>query len=183
MIQPAIGLVEFMSIAKGIEACDAMLKKAQVELVEAHTICSGKYIVLITGDVDAVRSSVSRGLDVGGQTVVDTFLIPNVHPQVFMALRGTANIDSLQALGVIETFSAASCIVASDAAVKAADVDLMEVRLANGMGGKSFVTLTGEVGSVEAAVKAGTAVIADDGMLVSQVVIPRPHETMTRVVF
>jgi microcompartment protein CcmL/EutN len=160
-----------------------MVKVAEVDLVEAHTICSGKYMMLITGDVDAVHSSVNRGLDVGGSTVVDSFLIPNVHPQVFGALRASTPVEALKALGVIETFTAASAILAADAAVKAAEVSLMEVRCANGMGGKSFVTLTGEVGAVEAAVRAGVDIISADGMLVQQVVIPRPHETMARVVF
>ncbi|MFH0802497.1 MAG: BMC domain-containing protein [bacterium] len=181
-MQAAIGLVETMSIAKGIEACDGMLKMAEVDLVEAHPICAGKYIVLITGDVDAVRSSVGRGVEIAGGTLVDQLLIPNVHPQVILALSAGVPREALEALGVLETFTAASSILAADFAVKAAGVDLLEIRLARGMGGKSFVTLTGEVGAVQAAVRSGAEAISDDGALVQSVVIPRPHESMGRVI-
>jgi len=182
MPEPAIGMLEFNSICKGIETCDAMLKESAVELVQAMTICPGKYFVLITGDVDAVRSSLGRGREVAGVHLVDTFLIPNAHPQIFPALTSSTTVESLGALGVIETFSAASTILAADAAVKAAAVDLLEIRLANGMGGKSFVTLTGDVGAVEAAVAAGNAMVEEEGWLVHSTVIPRPHPTMGKVV-
>jgi microcompartment protein CcmL/EutN len=178
----AIGLLELNSIAKGIEVCDAMLKVAEVQLIEAHPICAGKYMVLVTGEVDAVRTSVQRGEEVGEVHVVDTFIIPNIHPQVAPALKASTDVDHLEALGVIETFSAASAIRAADVAVKAAEVDLLEIRLANGMGGKSFLTLTGIVGAVEAAVHAGIDLIKDEGLLVHSVIIPSPHEMMSRVI-
>jgi microcompartment protein CcmL/EutN len=179
---PAIGLVELNSIARGIEVCDAMIKVADVQLIEAHPICAGKFMVLITGDVDAVRTSVRRGEEVAEVNLVDTFVIPNVHPQVAPALKASTVVEGLDSLGVIETFSAASSILAADAAVKAADVQLLEIRLANGMGGKSFLTMTGSVGAVQAAVREALIVIRDDGMLVHSVVIPAPHEVMNRVV-
>lgn len=182
MQYPAIGLVELNSIARGIEVCDAMMKVAEVQLIEAHPICAGKYMALITGGVDAVRTSVERGREVGEQNVVDSFIIPNVHPQVAPALRASTIVEGLEALGVIETFTAASAIRVADVAVKAADVQLLEVRLANGMGGKSFLTLTGVVGAVQAAVRAGIDLIRDEGLLVHSVVIPSPHEAMSRVV-
>lgn len=178
----AIGFLELNSIARGIEACDAMLKAAAVELVESHPICPGKYMVLITGDVDAVRSSLKVGVEYASHNLVDTFLIPNVHERVIPALRAVTSVTELQALGVVESFSAASAILAADAAVKAAAVELLEIRLSNGMGGKSFFTLTGIVGAVEAAVKAAVEMLQSEGLLVNSVVIPSPHETMQRVV-
>lgn len=178
----SIGLVELNSIAKGIEVCDAMLKEAEVALIEAHPICPGKYMVLIGGGVDAVRTSINKGEEIGGINIVDTFIIPNVHPQVSPALKASTAVDHLDALGVVETFSVASAIYAADTAVKAADVNLLEIRLANGMGGKSFFTLTGIVGAVESAVGAGVEVIKNEGMLVNSVIIPSPHEKMSEVV-
>ncbi len=178
----AIGFLELNSIARGIEVCDAMLKEAEVQLIEAHPICAGKYMVLITGEVDAVRTSVRRGEEVGEVNVVDTFILPNVHPQVSPALKASTDVEHLDALGVIETFSAASAIRVADTAVKAAEVNLLEVRLANGMGGKSFLTLTGNVGAVESAIRAGIDLIKNEGLLVHSVIIPSPHEMMSRVV-
>ena len=180
-MRTAIGLLEYNSIARGIETTDAMLKQAAVELIEAHPVCAGKYITLIAGDVDAVKSSLTAGQENAGSFLVDSLMIPNVHSQVFPALRASVAVDRLEAIGVIETFTAASAIIAADAAAKASEIQLLEIRLANGMGGKSFLTLTGDVGAVEAAVRAGVQSIETEGWLVEKVIIPGPHKDMERV--
>ena len=69
----------------------------------------------------------------------------------------------------------ASLIEGADAAVKAANVQLIEIRLAMALGGKAFVTLTGNVAAVEAAVDAAGQVVGQKGLLVNKVVIPRPR--------
>jgi microcompartment protein CcmL/EutN len=171
----AIGLVELNSIAAGITTCDEMVKIAPVVLIAAMTICPGKYISLVGGEVSAVESSVKRGREIGAEWVVDDLFIPGIHPQVFPAIMGTAKVEVMKALGVIETFSVAASIVAGDAAAKAAEIQLTDLRLAMGLAGKSFVTLIGDVSDVTAAVTAGVALIQDSGMLVKSVIIPRPH--------
>jgi microcompartment protein CcmL/EutN len=171
----SIGLVELGSVAAGFQVCDAMLKAAEVELILSRSICSGKYMVMVRGDVGAVESSVEVGVQAGGFGVIDSFVIPNVHESVFPAISGTTKIEALEALGVIESFSVASLIEGADAAVKTANVRLIEIRLAMALGGKAFVTLTGNVAAVEAAVAAGAAVVAEKGLLVNKVVIPSPR--------
>jgi microcompartment protein CcmL/EutN len=171
----AIGLVELNSIAAGIQTADEMVKVAPVTLIAAMTICPGKYISLVGGEVSAVESSVKRGLEVGAQWVVDRLLIPHLHPQVFPAILGTAEVTSVRSIGVIETFSVAASIIAGDGAAKAAKVELTDLRLAQGLAGKSFVTMTGDVSDVRAGVEAGIALIKESGMLLKSVVIPRPH--------
>ena len=177
----ALGFLELNSIAGGIEACDEMLKVASVELIESHPICPGKYMTLICGDVDAVKTSISKGKEVASINLVDDFVIPNIHEQIVPALRALTSVVHLEAVGVVETFSAASAIFAADAALKAAAVDMIEIRLSNGMGGKSFFTFTGIVGAVEASVKAAKEAVVQDGLLVNTVVIPSPHESMKSV--
>jgi len=130
-VKPAIGLVEFNSIAQGILAGDAMVKRAEVDLLEARTICPGKYMVLIGGDTGPVGESMESGIEVGADTVVDQLFLPNVHISVFPAIAGAVETDEVEALGIIETISVASTIVAADAAAKTADVTLVELRLAN----------------------------------------------------
>ncbi|MFH1006449.1 MAG: BMC domain-containing protein [Candidatus Latescibacterota bacterium] len=174
----AIGLVEFNSIARGIEAADAMLKTAEVKIVRVGPICPGKYLVLVAGEVAAVQNSVAVGQRIGGDKVVDDFILPNVHPSVFPAILSATNITQLDALGVIETFSVASTITAADAAVKAASVELIEIRLAVGLGGKAFVTMTGDVSAVEAAVEAGSKQAIEKGMLVGKALLPSPQEEL-----
>lgn len=178
-IREAIGLVETISIAVGVRVTDEMAKTAPVEILEATAICPGKFMVLVAGEVSAVESALSRGVETGGDVVVDTLFIPKVHPDVFPAILGATKIDSLSALGVVETFTVASTILAADAAAKAAGVRLIELRLAKGLGGKAFFTMTGEVFEVEAAMDAALRVVRAGGNLVRSVVIPRPHEDLT----
>lgn len=179
-MKASIGLVELSSIAKGIEVSDAMLKRAEVQMIVNRTICPGKYMVLIGGDVDAVNASVETGVELAQDEIVDHFVIPNVHPSVFPAINGINVIDELDALGVIESFSVASIIECADAAVKAAPVNLITVYLAMAIGGKAYVMLTGDVGSVKAAVDAGVNVIKEKGVLVNKVVIPSPRKEILK---
>jgi microcompartment protein CcmL/EutN len=171
----AIGLVEFSSIAKGIEATDAMLKAAAVDLILSRTVCSGKMITLIAGDVAAVESSVRAGVEMGRDTVVDSFIIPNVHPQVIAAIEGSVVAENPDAVGVVESFSVGSLIEGADAAAKASEVQLLKIHLAMAIGGKAFVTLTGDVAAVQAAVNAATEIIGRKGLLTYAVVIPGPR--------
>ena len=178
MEKNSIGLIELTSIAAGFQVADAMLKAAEVEIILSRTICSGKYMVLIGGDVAAVTSSVEAGGIAGRGSIIDAFIIPNVHPAVFPAIAGTNRVEVLESLGIVESFSVASLIEAADAAVKAARVQLIEIRLAMALGGKAFLTLTGDVAAVQAAVDAGAAVVAEKGLLVNKVVIPQPRKEL-----
>lgn len=174
-MEKAIGLVETISIAAGIEIADAMVKKAAVKLFLARPICPGKFIILVGGDVGAVKSSLNEGRQKARHYLADSILISRVHQDVFPALEASAvieNIETLRALGVIETFSVASCILAADVAAKAGGVKLLEIRPAIGLGGKSYVSMLGDVSAVESAVEAGRQQIQPEGMLVKSTVIP-----------
>ena len=151
---------------------------AQVDPLFFKTICPGKFVAAVTGDVAAVSASVNAGRETHADALVDWFIIPNIHRDVIGALAGATGITERGALGIIETFSAASIVVASDAAVKAADVQLLDVRVALGLGGKGYALMTGDVAAVNAAVEAGSTAAAESGLLVSKVVIPSPAETV-----
>ncbi len=179
----ALGMIEVTSIPVGVEAGDAMLKAAAVELVTAQSVCAGKYIVLITGEVAAVRESVAAGKTAAGPKLVDSMVIANVHPQVPQAINACTEIGQVAAVGVLEAFSLCAAVLAADAAVKAADVSLMEVRLGRGLGGKSFIILTGEVAAVRAAVDAAHALEEVAGLMNDSVVIPAPHPDMIRALY
>jgi microcompartment protein CcmL/EutN len=175
MAKNSLGLIELTSIAAGFQVCDAMLKAAAVDLVLSRSICSGKYMVMIRGDVAAVEAAVSSGSQAGRFSVIDSFVIPNLHEAVFPAISGAGKVEALEALGIVESFSVAALIEGADAAVKAANVELIEIRLAMALGGKAFVTLTGNVAAVASAVEAGAQVVGQKGMLVNKVVIPHPR--------
>lgn len=168
----AIGLVELSSIAAGMQSADMMLKTSSIELILSRTICSGKYMVLIGGDVASVQAAIAVVLDDLDESIIDTFVLPNVHPDIFPALSGTNFPPELEALGILESFSVASLIEGADEACKAADVQLIEIRLAMALGGKAFCTLTGDVAAVTSAIATGANKIGEKGMLVNRVVIP-----------
>ena len=183
MAKNCIGLIELSSIASGFQVTDAMLKAAEAELVLARSICSGKYMVMVRGDVGAIEASVAAGISAGTFSVIDSFVIPNIHESVFSAIAGTTKVEALEALGVVESFSVASLIEGADAAAKTAAVQLIEVRLAMALGGKAFVTLTGDVAAVQSAVEAGAQMVAKKGLLVNKVVIPHPRpELLTEMI-
>ena len=174
----SIGLIEMRSIAKGIEAADAMLKAADIELLRAHVVCPGKYIVLIAGDVGAVRSAVAAGEAVSPGLLVDSFILPNVHPSIFPALSAVTEVEHVRSLGIVETFTLASAIMAADTAVKAASIELLEIRLPFALGGKAFAIFTGDVAAVQSAVDSAVNVLKDEGVIESYVVIASPHKSL-----
>jgi microcompartment protein CcmL/EutN len=174
----AIAAIETSSIAQGAVVGDAMVKTAEVEILEASMLSPGKYWVLIGGGVAEVRAAHRRGIEVAADTLLDSLWIPQVHPTVLAAARGTVPRGEEDALGVIETLTASSAIVAADHAAKAAQVTLRDLRLANGIGGKGVLYLTGEISDVEAAVEAGRDEARRRGLLARSVVIPRLHPQM-----
>ncbi len=179
MIQePALALLEFRSIARGIKTCDEVLKKAEVQLLDARTLCPGKYMVLFAGPVAPVEESFKQGLAIGDDLMVDELFLPNAHPTLIPAMEACIAAPPIDALAVFETFTVASTIIAGDAAAKAANVHLIEMRLANGLGGKSFFTMTGAIAEIEAAVEAATKAIEHLAALVAVEVLPRPHKDL-----
>lgn len=170
----AIGMVEYLTVSTGIQAADLMVKTASVDILEAQTVCPGKYIVLISGELSAVKAAVEASRTRFAQRLADSFILGNPHESIFPALYGAARVEQVNALGVIETFSAASIIVAADAAAKTSLVNLIELRVARGMCGKSYLFLTGEVAAVSAAIERAQAETEKNGMYLDSSVIPNP---------
>ena len=178
---PAIAMLELCSIARGVEVADAILWESDIELLTASPVQPGKYVMLFTGGVQDLTSAIERGRQMAQDDLVDQLLIPNVHPQVEMGLRREGHINGqIDALGVVETKTVSSAILAADASLKRATIDLLELRIANGLGGKSFYSLTGEVSDVRSSVAAGAMLAQERGHLAREVVIPRPHPELVR---
>ena len=154
----SIGLLELKSIPVGIEAADEMVKAANVQLLTASPTCPGKYIIIVSGNVGAVKSSMNVGLRIAGHYMVGHHIINNV----------------------IETISGLSAVNAGDIAAKAAKVEMLEIRIARGLGGKGFLVFTGEVSSVRSAVKAVANNMGETGEITSHCVIPSPHKDLVK---
>lgn len=171
----AVGVIELKSIAKGIDATDAALKSAGVSLVSAHPSCPGKYEIVLTGSIADVTAAVEHVKGRFEQYIVDSSLMGRIDEQVIKALFGTQSGVKQGSLGIVETYSAASTIKAADIAVKTSRVEIYDLRVSRGMGGKGIVLVTGEVGDVTAAVDAGARYAEDNGMLHAKTVIAAPH--------
>lgn len=173
---PCIALLELSSIAAGHLTADALLKQAPVTLLAALPVSPGKYVILFSGEVESVSSALAVGVETAADALVDRLFIPNVEPTLLDHVQGRGRLPAeLDAVGTIETLSVASAIVAGDVAAKTASITLVSVGLARGLGGKSWVSLCGEVSDVTAAVDAGAGTARAAGLLVRQVVIARPH--------
>ncbi len=173
-----IGIIELNSIARGMEVTDSLLKAAEVRLIRANTICPGKYIIIIKGIVGDVKSAMQVGIEIGKENVVESRVIPRLDPMVICAINATTEIKDLKSLGILEFFDVTSALYAADAAIKAADVEIIEIRMGYAIGGKSFVTLTGDLSAVDAAIEVGSKVGAENCMLVNKAIIPSPSKEL-----
>ena len=171
----AVGVIELKSIAKGVDATDAALKSAGVKLICAHPACPGKFEIILTGAIADVTAAAEHVAGRFGTVIVDSSVMGRIDERVISALFGTQSGTKTGSLGIIETFSAASAIKAADLAVKTAKVEIYDLRVSRGMGGKGIVMVTGDVGDVTAAVEAGARYAEEHGLFANKSIIPAPH--------
>jgi microcompartment protein CcmL/EutN len=174
---PALALLEFGSVAAGIVAGDAMVKRAPLSGLWAGTVQPGHYLVLVAGDTASVVEAIDAGVSASGEALLDQVFLPVVHPDVVAAVRGATVAGSIEALGIVETTFVASTIEAADAGVKGAAVSIVELRVADGLGGKGYVLFGGAVPDVEAAVEIGSGRVPP-GHLIRAAVIASLHPEM-----
>ena len=176
-MKKALGMIEFKTVASGITATDIMLKTAEVEVVQANPVCPGKYLATIAGEISSVRAAIDAAESFNPTMLIDKFVLGNPHESVQPAICGALEVKNKNAIGILETYTAAACVVAADTAAKTALVDLVEVRLAKGMCGKSYVILTGSVSSVTAAIERAKAGV-EDGMFLDSSIIAGPDDRL-----
>lgn len=172
----AIGMIEYRTIAAGITAVDTMVKTSAVSIVEAQTVCPGKYIAIVSGDLSAVRAAVDAVKEQQPKFLINSLVLGNPHESIFPAIYAASDIKDVAALGILETYDATSIILAADQAAKTAIVELIELRIARGMCGKSYFLITGEVSAVQAAVDKAQASIKESGMYADSSVIAHPDK-------
>ena len=175
----SVGVIELKSIPKGVEAADCALKSAGIEMVSAHPACPGKYEIILTGPISDVTAAVETVKARFEGYVIDSSVMGRIDPAVISALFGTqTDRDKKGALGLVETFSAASAIKCADIGVKTSKVSIYDLRVSRGMGGKGVVMITGDIGDVSAACQAMADYAKDLATFSSTAVIPAPHEEL-----
>ncbi len=180
----ALGVVELQSIARGVVVADAMAKKAPIRILQSHPVSPGKHLVIVDGGVAEVDEAMREGQAIAGATLVDRLFLPQAHVQLAPLVAGSAPSPRIaDAVAVLELFTVCATILAADAAAKAADVRLVEMRLAQGLGGKGYFTMTGTLDGVEAALAAGRAAI-ETGLIAGVELIASPHADLrTKLIF
>ncbi|KAJ52582.1 PduT-like ethanolamine utilization protein [Clostridium tetanomorphum] len=172
-----IGMIELRSIAKGIEATDFMVKASQVEVVFSRTVCPGKYIILISGDVAEVEEAINKGLSISENYVVDKLILPSIYNGLLDGIKGKIIILDFDSIGIMEFSNISSSIVAADISCKSGNVNLLRLRLGMGIGGKSYFIISGDVSSVKEALEAASHGI-NKKKLISKVLIPSPDKEL-----
>ncbi len=173
---PAIALIELGSIAAGMFAADKMVKRSPVELLHAGTVQPGKYLILVGGGTAEVEESYREGMQSAPADILDEVFLPQVHPRVVDALEGERVYGEYESFVVLETSTIASIVRATDAAAKGALVEVAELRLGSGLGGRGFAVLTGERTDVEAAAETAARCLAGRNVTLCHSIISNVHE-------
>lgn len=176
----ALGLLESAGIAEGYAAADRVLKAAQVELLLCRPVSPGKQLVIFAGSPAAVVASLRAGIEGLPGPPLDTLLLPQVEPRLVRALAGESAAPRGEAAGILECATVATLLVAADAALKVAAIELLVLRAAVGLGGKSFFCCSGEVAQVEAALAVARDFAQRRGQLAGSVVLPQPDRALAR---
>ena len=173
---PAIALIELSSIAAGAFAADRMVKRSPVELLHAGTMQPGKYLILIGGGTAEVEESYREGMQTAEAAILDEVFLPQVHPQVVEALEGARTFANYESMVVLETSTIAAIVRATDAAAKGAMVEVAELRIGSGLGGRGLAILTGARTDVEAAADIATQSLAGRNVTLCHSIISNVHE-------
>lgn len=193
MRHPALALLDMNSVARGILAADAMVKRSPIALLKTGTVHPGRFLVLIGGSVASVEEAFAAGVEAAGESLSDSIFLPEVHGEVYDAALGARRSSEMETLGVVETETVACLLGAADAARKGTDVQIVEIRLADDLGGRAFVLFDGSLPDVEAALEiAGNRVRAtrqgraggaarENGPVLTTI-MPRLDDTMRRIV-
>ncbi len=172
----AIGLIELSCIHKGIAVHDQMLKSAEVKTLLGRTVCPGKYLILVCGELSHVEAAVESAKETAQYGLVNATIIPRIDQRIFPAISGTTPFEGNLPDGVliVETFSVISCIKAADVAIKAAEIDILRIHVAMAVGGKGFFILAGDIEALKSAQEQALEFLKQEGTLVGASLITQP---------
>lgn len=172
-----LGVVESKSIAVGVLLADGMVKAADVKLVRASTICAGRYLIFVAGETGAVEISVAYAKK-SAFSLTGSFVISNISPQIQAILKSSVSGDGHKAIGVVECRDVPSGLAAADKALKRSAVRLLRLVTGQGIMGKSYFVLEGDVASVTEAVTSAKDFLANH--LIEAVILPVPDQSVVK---
>ncbi|MBK7072226.1 MAG: BMC domain-containing protein [Myxococcales bacterium] len=180
---PALGLLELATVARGVVVADAALKRAPAVLLSSRTLSGGKLLVVLAGGVAEVEEAMAAGKLAAGDRLRDRVELAYADAQVWPMLAAAgvvvpadwADDAAAEALAIVETATVCAAIAAADAACKAADVVVRDVRLAVDLAGKAYFTMTGDLDAVDAAAAAAAAAAGDRLVELERIAQPAPE--------
>jgi microcompartment protein CcmL/EutN len=172
---PAVGIFEIGSLARGYALMDQILKKAPVKILEGTYMSPGKFFILFNGDEASTEESFQTVRNAPQPSILDSVLIHQIHESILPGMYGLLKTEVRHSLGVVETSTMASGILAADRSMKEANVELIELRSSRGIGGKCLYFVTGKLEEVQASVSAAQAILSERGTLLHTEVIANPH--------
>jgi microcompartment protein CcmL/EutN len=152
---PALAMLDIAEVPQGLLALDVLAKEAEVQVLNAGTVQSGRFFILFAGEVEPVERSLDRARASTGAALCDSVLLPRAEERIAPAIsqgvrRWPAPGDTL---GVLQNATPPTLLAAVDAALKGALVDLVELRVGDGLSGKAIASVWGETHDVEAALE------------------------------
>ncbi len=177
MSYPALALLELASIPRGMVVGDALVKRAAVQLLRAHPIDPGKYLLVFEGEVAEVEEALQAAAEAAAGALIDRLYLSFAHEALAPAIAGRGPAPRIEALGIVETPTLAASVVGLDKALKTAPVRVVELRLGAGLGGKGYFVLTGDLYDMQASLEAAVAAIGSEA---THEIIAQPHADFLR---
>jgi microcompartment protein CcmL/EutN len=179
----ALALLEFDSVAAGILAVDRMLKQAPIALLRCGTVHPGRYLALVGGSVASTDEAHAAGVWSGQdqKALTDEILLPDPHPMLAAAVAGERAAPQGESVGVIEISTSPGLLRGVDAALKAVPVDLVEIRLADDLGGRALAVFDGLLPDVQEALQMTADRLGGAAVLCGSSLLPRVDETLRDV--
>ncbi len=177
---PAICIIETSGIAIGLKCTDAMLKNSPVTILKSGSAHPGKFLTLVGGSVASVEEAYHNGLQIAKNEILDQVFLPDIHESVVDAILGKRNFCSPEAIGIFETKTLCSTIQAADMAIKSMNIDIVELRYSDDLGGKAFVIYTGLLEEVDAALEKSLHSMTNVSTFCNHILIPRPDENLCK---
>lgn len=170
---PAIAILEISSIPLGISTADSMVKNSPITILKSGTVHNGKFVIFIGGSVASVEESYNIGLAMAHGSLIDHICLPLIHSQVHDSILGQRRKCHGEAMGIIETSTISSVVHAADSALKGTNIQLVELRSADDIGGKGIAIYSGTTEEIETAVEISKNTVTEAGCWLSDIVIPR----------
>jgi len=152
-------MLDVGDVPPALLALDALAKEAFVTLLGRGTIQPGRFAILFAGDVESVQRSFAKAEPLCRASLCDSVLLPFAEERLIPAIRDGAMRWPApgDTLGVIQLGFPPTLLRAVDAALKGAEVDLIQLRLGDGLGGRGIALVWGETHDVEAALELAEA--------------------------